>query len=167
MTRPRRIVYPTHYRIGSLQLVTLRRRRGYAIATLDGRIVFTEAHPISGRPIPALRQDVREALRIADAIEPRREHREMTDYVATMDTGAEADFATIREARRWAESFGDAADLCTVRTASGRVVAEHRRDSNGDGRRWFRAAMPKPRWEDIANAGRNPHPIPDFPPRRR
>ena len=89
------------------------------------------------------------------------------DYIGTMDTGADADFATIREARRWAESFGDTANHCTVRTASGSVVAEHRRDANDDGRRWFRVAMPQPRWEDIANAVRNPNPIPDFPPRHR
>lgn len=68
----RRIVYPTRYRIGSLQLVTLRRRRGYAIADMTGRIVFTEAHPISGRPIPALRQNVREALTIAASIDEDR-----------------------------------------------------------------------------------------------
>ena len=69
MTRRRRIVYPTRYRVGALQLVTLRRRTGYAIADMTGRIVFTAAHPISGRPVPALRQNVREALRIAADID--------------------------------------------------------------------------------------------------
>ncbi len=52
--------------------------------------------------------------------------------------GPAASFATIREARQWAEEFGTTADRCTI-TDRGRAVVEHRRDTNGDGTRWYRA----------------------------
>jgi hypothetical protein len=62
----RRLYYPTRMTAGPFRLVTFRHHRGYAI--LDdrtGAIAYTEAHPISGRPIPALEPDARQALRIA------------------------------------------------------------------------------------------------------
>lgn len=88
-------------------------------------------------------------------------------YGSSWSRGPVDDFDTITEARRWAESFGTTADRCVIATRSGRVVAEHVRDTNGDGTRWFRATIRKPSWEEIANARRDPHPIPDFPPRHR
>jgi hypothetical protein len=48
-------------------------------------------------------------------------------------------FATIREARAWAEEYGSTADRCTITDAKGRKVGEHRRD--GSSGRWFRAAI--------------------------
>lgn len=68
MTR-RRIHYPTHYAAGPYALVTLRRRRGYAI--LDertGEYAYTEAHPVTGRPVPALEPNLDRALSIAAMI---------------------------------------------------------------------------------------------------
>lgn len=56
--------------------------------------------------------------------------------------GPEHDFPTIREARAWAESYGTTADACHIyRQPSDYLypVASHRRDSSGDGSRWFRA----------------------------
>lgn len=51
-------------------------------------------------------------------------------------------FDTIREARRWAESLGTLADLVMIRKSSNdQLVAVHRRDTNGDGRRWSRATV--------------------------
>ena len=64
----RRIVYPTRYRVGALQLVTLRRRRGYAIVDASGAIVYTRPDPITGHMVPALETDPRHALRIAAGI---------------------------------------------------------------------------------------------------
>jgi hypothetical protein len=48
-----------------------------------------------------------------------------------------AHFRTIGEARQWAQSHGDAADWCVIRSA-GRVVARHQRDTDGDRLRWAR-----------------------------
>jgi hypothetical protein len=62
----RRVCYPTRMTAGPYRLVTFRHRRGFAI--LDdrtGAIAYTTPHPISGRPIPALEPDARQALRIA------------------------------------------------------------------------------------------------------
>lgn len=53
--------------------------------------------------------------------------------------GPEDDFATVRECRRYAESYGTTADWAEIRDGRGRLIAEHRRDCNGDGTRWFRA----------------------------
>ena len=44
--------------------------------------------------------------------------------------------ATIREARQWAESYGDLADWCTIKNKRGDVVARHCRDRSGQ--RWNR-----------------------------
>jgi hypothetical protein len=55
--------------------------------------------------------------------------------------GPELSAYTITEARKIAESYGTTADWATITTASGRVVASHRRDPNGDGTRWFRAVI--------------------------
>lgn len=55
--------------------------------------------------------------------------------------GPVTDHPTITEARRWAESFGTTADVCVITTPSGRRIAEHRRDPNGDGTHWFRAVL--------------------------
>lgn len=60
-------------------------------------------------------------------------------YQAKMTGGPEADFATITEARRWAESFGDTYAECYIYTRTGKCVAIHERDRNGNGRRWFKA----------------------------
>lgn len=50
-------------------------------------------------------------------------------------------FATITDARRWAERTGRLADRCVIRRLSAydQPVAEHRRDHNGNGYRWFKA----------------------------
>jgi len=48
-------------------------------------------------------------------------------------------FATIRECRAHAESYGRLADWCEIKDARGRVIGRHSRDKNGDGSRWFRA----------------------------
>jgi len=55
--------------------------------------------------------------------------------------GPTDEFATIRECRQYAESYGTTADYCSIYDAKGCKVAEHRRDSNGDGTNWFRAAV--------------------------
>lgn len=55
--------------------------------------------------------------------------------------GPKAEFDTIKAARAWAESYGTTADSCKIYNAKGRLVAEHRRDPNGDGTRWFRASI--------------------------
>lgn len=52
-----------------------------------------------------------------------------------------AQFATITAARAWAEEYGTTADRCTITDRKGRVIAEHRRDTSGDGCRWFKAAI--------------------------
>ena len=54
--------------------------------------------------------------------------------------GPVAEFATITEARRWAESFGTTADQCAIRRG-GREVALHVRDTSGDGTHWFKATI--------------------------
>ena len=50
-------------------------------------------------------------------------------------------FRTIRGCRKYAESFGTMADWCSITDAAGRKVAEHRRDTSGDGSRWFRSCV--------------------------
>jgi hypothetical protein len=55
--------------------------------------------------------------------------------------GPVAEFTTITAARRWAEEYGTTADSCTIRDTKGREVALHRRDTSGDGMRWFAAAL--------------------------
>ena len=69
MTRRRRIVYPTALAVGPMRLATLRHQRGYVIVDdRTGRIAATVAHPITGRPMPALEPDARRALQVAAAI---------------------------------------------------------------------------------------------------
>lgn len=46
-------------------------------------------------------------------------------------------FSTISAAREWAESFGDTADWCDIRTLLGHTVARHQRNPSSG--RWFRA----------------------------
>lgn len=64
-------------------------------------------------------------------------------YIATMDTGEQAHFDTIAAARRWAESFGNTSQRCTIAPAAGKwsflCVAVHERDTEGRGRRWYKA----------------------------
>lgn len=55
--------------------------------------------------------------------------------------GPQNEFATIRECRNWAESYGTTADWCVIYDRAGRKVAEHRRDTSGSGMRWFRAQI--------------------------
>ena len=55
--------------------------------------------------------------------------------------GPRAEFRTIREAREFAEGYGTTADWCRIEDHAGREVASHRRDSSGDGSRWFRAGI--------------------------
>lgn len=53
-------------------------------------------------------------------------------------------FDTIKQARKWAESFGDTADECAIFRVLAkrmRLVAVYKRDSNGNGQRWFRATF--------------------------
>ncbi len=54
--------------------------------------------------------------------------------------GPVAEFASIAEARRWAESFGTTAHQCVIRRGQ-RVVARHQRDPSGAGTRWFKATV--------------------------
>lgn len=60
---------------------------------------------------------------------------------STWSQGPVAEFSTITACRQWAEEYGTTADSCTITDATGREVASHRRDSNGDGTRWYRAAI--------------------------
>lgn len=60
-------------------------------------------------------------------------------FGSSWSIGPRSQFATVRECRRWAEEHGATADSCTIYDASGRAVARHVRDRNGDGLRWFRA----------------------------
>ena len=69
-------------------------------------------------------------------------------YLAFADTGAEARFWTITEARQWAKDFGDTATrVCIYRLktdgslADARPVALSVRDTSGSGRRWFKACI--------------------------
>ena len=55
--------------------------------------------------------------------------------------GPRAEFATIREARAWAEEYGTTADRCVITDRHGAIVARHSRDTSGDGARWFRAQV--------------------------
>lgn len=58
---------------------------------------------------------------------------------SSWSAGPVQQFATIREARAWAEAYGSTADYCVVTDARGRRVAEHRRDPSTS--RWFRCAV--------------------------
>lgn len=52
--------------VGPYRLVRFRHRRGFAIIDdRSGQVAYTLAHPITGRPIPALEPDARRALTIA------------------------------------------------------------------------------------------------------
>jgi hypothetical protein len=71
-------------------------------------------------------------------------NRSRTPYTAEIGgsswaQGPTARFATIRECREFAESYGDAADWCTITDSKGREVARHVRDRAGRG--WYRAAV--------------------------
>ena len=48
-------------------------------------------------------------------------------------------FATITDARKWAEEYGSQADWCTILDKNGIVVASHRR--NGSTNRWHKGAI--------------------------
>ena len=52
--------------------------------------------------------------------------------------GPMAEFNTIREARAWAEEYGNTADYCNICTRGGKLVAQHVRERNANGTRWFR-----------------------------
>lgn len=54
--------------------------------------------------------------------------------------GPEVEFDKLSMARKWAEEFGNTADRCDVYRGD-RLVASYRRDTNGDGRKWYRAAI--------------------------
>jgi hypothetical protein len=54
--------------------------------------------------------------------------------------GPSETFATITEARSWAESYGTTADSCAIYRA-GRLVGRHVRDTAGNGMRWYRATI--------------------------
>lgn len=67
-------------------------------------------------------------------------------YTATLSGGSwavgpTAAFATITEARKWAESYGSTADHCRITNGKGETVALHIRDANSNGQRWFKAAL--------------------------
>ena len=57
----------------------------------------------------------------------------------SLDEGPRNVFDTIRECREYAESYGTTANWCSITDRSGCKVAEHRRDTSGDGSRWFRS----------------------------
>ena len=66
MTARRHLNYPTHYSAGPYRLVTLRRRRGYAIVdSRTGAYAYTAHHPVSDRAVPALEPNIDRALAIA------------------------------------------------------------------------------------------------------
>jgi hypothetical protein len=52
-----------------------------------------------------------------------------------------AEFATIRECRQHAESYGSTADHCVIADRKNRIVGRHIRDKSGDGMRWYRATF--------------------------
>lgn len=54
--------------------------------------------------------------------------------------GPRATFATIHECREWAEEYGTTADECVI-YKNGKVVARHKRDTNGNGMEWFEATL--------------------------
>jgi hypothetical protein len=64
----RRLTYPTGRSIGGYQVVTFRHTRGFAILAPDGTAAYTSAHPVTGRPRPALLPTMREALTVAEEI---------------------------------------------------------------------------------------------------
>lgn len=65
----RRIHYPTRYAVGPYQLVTLRRRRGYAILdSRTGRWAYTERAPNNGRNYVPVLEDLDRALTIAASL---------------------------------------------------------------------------------------------------
>lgn len=58
-------------------------------------------------------------------------------FTAELDTGVTAEFATVVEAREWAEAHGRLASRCYIRGRDGATYAEHRRDRSGDGMAWY------------------------------
>ena len=60
------------------------------------------------------------------------------NLTATMDNGDTVTVDTIAEARKWAASHGKTANRCTIYSGL-RVVAQHRRSTEGDGSRWYKA----------------------------
>lgn len=52
--------------------------------------------------------------------------------------GPTAECRTIREARAWAEEYGESSDYCRITDRDGRLVASHQRDPSSG--RWYRAA---------------------------
>jgi hypothetical protein len=74
---------------------------------------------------------------------PNRSRKPYTARIGghSWSRGPEAEFGTIRECRAFAESYGSTADYCTIEDHKGRAVASHRRDTSGDGMRWFRAEV--------------------------
>jgi hypothetical protein len=61
---------------------------------------------------------------------------------ASWSRGPELPCATITEARKLAESYGNMADYCRIERATDRkTVAFHRRDTNGNGMRWYKASF--------------------------
>lgn len=59
---------------------------------------------------------------------------------SSWNQGPKAAFDTITDARQWAESYGTTADWCRITDRSGRVAAQHRRSTEGDGRKWYKSA---------------------------
>ncbi|CAB4144323.1 hypothetical protein UFOVP469_24 [uncultured Caudovirales phage] len=55
--------------------------------------------------------------------------------------GPTAEYPTITDCRKWAEEYGTTADWCSITDSKGREVGSPRRDSNGDGTRWYRASF--------------------------
>ena len=70
----------------------------------------------------------------------------MTSYIVTIggqswSRGPVHTASTITAARRMAEEYGNTADYAIITTPGGRIVAEHRRDPNGDGMTWYKAVI--------------------------
>lgn len=63
-------------------------------------------------------------------------------------------FDTIRECREYAESYGTTADYCLIYDRKDRLVAEHRRNPNGDGTNWFRSTVQYLKDDDLPLAMR-------------
>lgn len=70
----------------------------------------------------------------------------MTKYTAEIggsswSKGPVLEFDSITDARKWAEEFGTTADWCRITDSKGREIASHRRDTSGDGMKWFEASV--------------------------
>jgi chloramphenicol 3-O-phosphotransferase len=67
-------------------------------------------------------------------------HARRRNLTATLDNGTTTTVDTITEARRWAANFGTTASSCQIYRGL-RLVGWHRRSTDGNGTRWYRASV--------------------------